>query len=76
MPNLKPKDPRAIAALVIVQIFVGRFTMRDLSARTSDQVRGPKLLWRIWASTNLAGSATYWLVGRKRTKTPALSTVE
>jgi hypothetical protein len=29
-------------------------------------VRGPKRLWRIWATLNTTGSLAYWLVGRRK----------
>lgn len=53
------------AAAIAAQLVLGPLTLRDLHRRTSDQVRGPKLLWRLWAGTNLAGVAAYWLVGRR-----------
>jgi hypothetical protein len=37
---------------------------RDLRHRPADQVRGRKWLWWV-ASTNLSGSAAYFLFGRK-----------
>jgi len=57
---------RVILALLAVQTVAGPVTLRDLARRSDDQIRGPRLLWRLWAGTNLAGVATYWLVGRRR----------
>lgn len=54
------------AALFAAQAVAGPITLRDLSRRSDDEIRGPRLLWRLWAGTNLAGVATYWLVGRRR----------
>jgi hypothetical protein len=45
---------------------IGLLTLRDLSRRPADRVRGPKWLWRILGTANTAGSATYWLAGRRR----------
>lgn len=55
-----------VIGLVAAQSVAGPLTLRDLSRRTPEQVRGPKWLWRIWGGTNLAGAAAYWLVGRRR----------
>lgn len=54
-----------VTGLVLAQCVAGPLTLRDLSRRTSKQVRGPKLLWQLWGGTNLAGAAAYWLVGRR-----------
>jgi hypothetical protein len=59
-------DPRIIAALVAAQTVVGPLTLRDLGKRSKEQVRGPRLLWKVWGSTNLFGAAMYWAVGRRR----------
>ena len=32
---------------VVVQLVIGVLTLRDISRRSADQVRGPKWLWRI-----------------------------
>lgn len=60
-------DPRVLGALVTGQIVVGTLTVRDVSARPAEQIRGPKMLWKIWGGSNLLGAALYWLVGRRRT---------
>ena len=63
------RDQRHVAvlvALVAVQAVVGTVTVRDISRRRPELVRGPKLFWKIWGGTNTLGSAVYWLFGRKR----------
>jgi hypothetical protein len=62
----KKVDPRVVVALVAAQSVVGPLTLRDLGRRSQEQVRGPKLLWRLWGGTNLLGAALYWAVGRRR----------
>ncbi len=52
-----------IILAVLVWTLVTPFMWRDLRRRSADQVRSPKWLWWL-ASTNLSGSAAYWLVGR------------
>jgi len=64
----KKLDPRVVTGLLVAQAVVGTITVRDVAARPSDQVRGPKLLWKVWGGTNMLGSALYWLIGRKRPK--------
>jgi len=55
-----------IGAAVAAQLVLGPLTVRDVSRRPREQVRGPKILWKLWGGTNLAGVAAYWLIGRKR----------
>jgi hypothetical protein len=40
------------------------FAQRDLSRRPDEAVRGPKLLWRLWAF-NGVGAVTYLKLGRR-----------
>jgi hypothetical protein len=63
---IKRPDSRTIVVMVAVQAVVGTFTVRDISRRSAEQVRGPRLLWKLWAGTNTFGALVYWLVGRKR----------
>lgn len=51
-------------AAVATWAVVTPFMWRDLRHRPADQVRGRKWLWWV-ASTNLSGSAAYFLFGRK-----------
>jgi hypothetical protein len=41
-------------------------TVRDIARRPATQVRGPKLLWKLWGGTNTLGAFVYWVFGRKR----------
>ncbi|MGH3353330.1 MAG: hypothetical protein ACRDPS_21895 [Nocardioides sp.] len=50
---------------VVVQAAVAPVVLRDLQKRSDDEIRGPRLLWRLWGSTNLLGAAAYWFIGRK-----------
>jgi len=62
----KKIDPRVLTVLLVLQAVIGTLTVRDISSRPKDQVRGPKLLWKVWGGTNTFGSVLYWLIGRKR----------
>jgi hypothetical protein len=53
--------------MVVVQAVVGTLTVRDINRRPAEQVRGPKLLWKLWGGTNTFGALVYWLFGRRRT---------
>jgi hypothetical protein len=56
---------RAVVGITLLAwAIVTPFMWRDLEARAREQVRGPKWVWWI-ASTNLSGSAAYWMFGRK-----------
>jgi hypothetical protein len=66
MANLTPRQTRIVGAAVAVQLLVALVTLRDLSRRPADRVRGPKWLWRLVGSANTAGSGAYWLLGRRR----------
>jgi hypothetical protein len=59
-----PKE--VIVAVVAVQAVSAAFAFRDLARRTDDEVRGPKLLWRIIIGINPGNSLAYWLLGRRR----------
>jgi hypothetical protein len=55
-----------LAAIVVpVQVVLAVLAWRDLSRRTDDQVRGKKLLWRLFVSLNPGNSVIYWLLGRR-----------
>ena len=64
--STKRRDPRLLIAAVVVQAVVGTVTVRDISRRTDQEVRGPKLLWKLWAGSNTFGALVYWLFGRRR----------
>lgn len=63
---LTPRQTRIVGAAVAVQLVIALLTNRDLSRRPAERVRGPKWLWRIVGSANTAGSASYWLLARRR----------
>ena len=60
------KPPReVVVAVVAVEAVVAVFAFRDLARRTDDQVRGPKLLWRVLIGLNPGNSLAYWAFGRR-----------
>jgi hypothetical protein len=64
--DLNDQQKRILIAVLIVHVILARFTLRDLRRRSDEAVRGPKRLWRVWATTNTTGSLAYWLFGRRR----------
>jgi hypothetical protein len=64
---LTKKQKKAIltTGALAAQAAVAPVILRDLQKRTDDEIRGPRMLWRLWGSTNLVGAAVYWFFGRK-----------
>ncbi len=65
MAAKKKLDPRVLTVLLVLQAILGALTVRDVAGRSADQVRGPRLLWKVWGGSNTLGSVLYWTVGRK-----------
>ena len=61
----RPRKTMIIASVLVTWLVITPFVWRDLSSRSTDQVRGPKWIWRV-ASKNLTGSLAYFFVGRRR----------
>jgi hypothetical protein len=60
------KPPKqVVVAVVAVQAVSAAFAFRDLARRDDEQVRGPKLLWRVLIALNPGNSVAYWLLGRR-----------
>jgi hypothetical protein len=65
--RFQDRPPRQKAALIVVGVLslaVVAFTERDIHSRPAARIRGPKLLWRIFA-TNALGSLAYLGFGRR-----------
>jgi hypothetical protein len=60
----KPPKEVVIAVVAIEAVSAG-FAFRDLARRADDQVRGPKLWWRVLIGINPGNSLAYWIVGRR-----------
>jgi hypothetical protein len=68
--DLNDRQKRLLLVVLVVHVIVARFTLRDLRRRPESAVRGPKRLWRVWATRNTTGSLAYWTFGRRRGTTP------
>jgi hypothetical protein len=63
---MQKPSKEVVVAVVAVQAVSAAFAFRDLARRTDDEVRGPKLLWRVLIGLNPGNSLAYWLLGRRR----------
>jgi hypothetical protein len=54
-----------LAVVVAAQTVSSALAWRDLAQRPSEQVRGPKNLWRVIVTINPGNSIAYWLLGRR-----------
>jgi hypothetical protein len=64
--DLTVQQQRIAVVAVVVHAIIVTLTLRDLRRRPAEAVRGPKLLWGIWAMLNTTGSLAYWIFGRRR----------
>lgn len=64
--KLDKRGLTALIALTAAQAVIGTVTVRDISRRPPERIRGPKLLWKLWGGSNTLGSAAYWLLGRRK----------
>lgn len=64
--DLNDQQKRVLLVVLVVHVILARFTLRDLRRRPESAVRGPKRLWRVWATVNTTGSVAYWTFGRRR----------
>jgi hypothetical protein len=66
--GLSPPARRALWVLVAVEAVLILATERDIHRRPNQNIRGPKLLWRVIATQNVIGPAAYLGLGRKSSR--------
>lgn len=64
---LSPVSQAAIVGVTAWNLWLTVTSERDLQRRSSDEVRGPKLLWRLACLTNSVGPLAYFRWGRRPT---------
>ena len=64
--QLSPRTQRVVVAVLAMEAVLIVATERDIQRRPVERIRGPKLLWRVIATQNVVGPATYFSVGRRR----------
>lgn len=65
--RLSPVKQAAIVAITAWNLWLTVTSERDIQRRSPDQVRGPKLLWRLACLTNSVGPLAYFRWGRRPT---------
>ena len=63
--DLNQQQRLVLVLVLVVHVVLARLTLRDLRRRPESAVRGPKRLWRAWATLNTTGSVAYWIFGRR-----------
>jgi hypothetical protein len=63
--RLSPVKQAAIVAITAWNLWLTVTSERDIQRRSPDQVRGPKLLWRLVCLTNSVGPLAYFRWGRR-----------
>jgi hypothetical protein len=66
--DLTTGQRRAAVIAGAVEAVLTAAALRDLARRTPDQVRGPKLIWRLACAVQPVGPVAYFLVGRRPTR--------
>jgi hypothetical protein len=64
--KLPPAFQAAIVAITAWNLWLSGSAERDIHRRPADEIRGPKLLWRLFCLTNTLGPAVYFRWGRRR----------
>jgi len=63
---MTPHRKRLLATIIVpIQVVLAVVAWRDLAARSDDQVRGKKNIWRAAILLNPGNSVFYWLWGRR-----------
>ena len=62
--RLSPPQRTMYVAGAVVQVTLFAAAQIDITRRSADEVRGPKLLWRLVCLVNFIGPILYFAVGR------------
>ena len=63
--RLSPVRQAAIVAITAWNLWLTVTSERDIQRRSRNEVRGPKLVWRLACLTNSVGPLAYFRWGRK-----------
>jgi hypothetical protein len=66
--GLSPTARRLLWTLLAAEAVLIAATERDIHRRSAENIRGPKLLWRIFATQNVVGPAAYFGLGRRASR--------
>jgi hypothetical protein len=62
--DLSSRQKVSVLGFVALQAVLVAAAQRDMSGRRADQVRGPKVLWRL-LGMNTLGTLAYFVIGRR-----------
>jgi Phospholipase_D-nuclease N-terminal len=65
--DLTHRQRQAAVAGAVIEAIVTAAALRDLASRQPDEVRGPKLFWRLSFVVQPIGPVAYFLAGRRAT---------
>jgi hypothetical protein len=63
---LSPRARVALWVAIAIEFGLAIAAQRDISRRAAEEIRGPKLLWRVVATMNFVGPLAYFRFGRRR----------
>ena len=63
--RLSPPARRALWTALSAEAVLIAVTERDIHRRPTERIRGPKPLWRVFATQNFVGPAAYYALGRR-----------
>ena len=63
--DLSPRQRQLAVVAAVVEAVVTAAALRDLGRRRAEQVRGPKMLWRLSFAVQPFGPLTYFVLGRR-----------
>lgn len=66
--GLSPVAQCVLWVLLAVEAILIAATERDIHRRPAQNIRGPKLVWRVIATQNVIGPAAYFGLGRKSSR--------
>jgi hypothetical protein len=64
--RLSPPARRALWTALAAEAARIAVIERDIHRRPAERIRGPKPLWRLFATQNFVGPAAYYALGRRR----------
>ena len=64
--DLTPGQRRAVYVVGAIETIATAAAWRDLAKRPAEDVRGPKLVWRLASFVQPVGPLAYFVVGRRR----------
>ncbi len=66
--GLSPLVQRVLWVLLAIEAVLIAGTERDIHRQPAQNIRGPKVLWRVIATQNVIGPAAYFGLGRKSSR--------